>query len=77
MLELLVWWPIDSGRCAVPAGAMLSGLREAARAVQLLRGPAGAEAADLVASRTETLSKSDKRKRLEGGVTSAACALRF
>jgi hypothetical protein len=45
---------------------MLSGLREAARALQLLRGPAGADAAALVASRTQTLSKTDKRKRLEG-----------
>jgi hypothetical protein len=47
-------------------GAMLSGLREASRAVQLLRGPAGADAAALVASRTQTLSKTDKRKRMEG-----------
>lgn len=59
--------------CAVPAGAMLSGLREAARAVQLLRGPAAADAAALVSSRTETLSKTDKRKRLEGGATAALC----
>lgn len=49
------------------AGAMLSGFREAARALQLLRGPAGADAAALVASRTQTLSRTDKRKRLEGG----------
>jgi lysine-specific histone demethylase 1 len=47
-------------------GAMLSGLREASRALQLLRGPAGADAAALVASRTQTLSKTDKRKRMEG-----------
>ena len=46
---------------------MLSGLREAARALQLLRGPAGVDAADLVSSRTETLSKTDKRKRMQGG----------
>lgn len=45
---------------------MLSGLREAARALQLLRGPAGVDAAALVGSRTETLSKTDKRKRMEG-----------
>jgi hypothetical protein len=50
---------------------MLSGLREAARAVQLLRGPAAADAAALVSSRTETLSKTDKRKRLEGAMTAA------
>lgn len=43
----------------------MSGLREAARALTLLRGPEDT-AADLVASRTQTLSKSDKRKYLEG-----------
>ncbi|WIA08913.1 hypothetical protein OEZ85_008331 [Tetradesmus obliquus] len=44
-------------------GAMLSGMREAARALQLLRGKGDDSEAGLVSSRTETLSRADKRKR--------------
>jgi lysine-specific histone demethylase 1 len=47
-------------------GAMMSGLREAARALQLLRGPDDADAAALVSSRTQTMSKTDMRKRMAG-----------
>jgi hypothetical protein len=56
------------------SGALLSGLREGSRALQLLRGPAGAAAADLVISRTEALSKADKRKRLQGEAAGAGKA---
>lgn len=38
-------------------------MREAARALQLLRGKGDDSEAGLVSSRTETLSRADKRKR--------------
>ncbi|KAF6248442.1 flavin-containing amine oxidoreductase-domain containing protein [Scenedesmus sp. NREL 46B-D3] len=43
-------------------GAMLSGMREAARALQLLRGKGGDSDAGLVSSRTETLSRTDSAR---------------
>lgn len=61
--------------CCCAAGAMLSGLREAARVLQLLRGPDAADAAALVSSRTQTLSKTDKRKRAEGVCTALSYAI--
>jgi hypothetical protein len=42
---------------------MLSGMREAARALQFLRGKGDDGDAGLVSSRTQTLSRADKRKR--------------
>jgi hypothetical protein len=44
---------------------MLSGMREAARALQILRGKGDDGDAGLVSSRTQTLSRADKRKRQE------------
>jgi hypothetical protein len=44
---------------------MLSGMREAGRALQLLRGKGDDSEAGLVSSRTATLSRADKRKRQE------------
>ncbi|KAF8072835.1 LDL3 [Scenedesmus sp. PABB004] len=46
-------------------GAMLSGMREATHALNLLRGADGRSAAELVGARTQTLSRADKRKREE------------